>query len=65
MYFYNQDAQDDDKGLSSVIKDAGTFFITDGKNSLVVSYDPCLQWTSLLLSQGVDSNCRVRNIYIF
>jgi len=45
IYFYNLDAQDDDRGLSSVIKDAGTFFITDGKNSPAVSFDSCLKLT--------------------
>lgn len=43
IYFYNLDAPDDDRGLSSVIKDVGTFFITEGKNSPVASYDSCLQ----------------------
>lgn len=32
IYFYNLDAPDDDRGLSLVIKDVGTFLHTDGKN---------------------------------
>jgi hypothetical protein len=37
IYFYNLDAQDDDRGLSLVVKEVGAFFVTDGKNSPVVN----------------------------
>lgn len=65
MYFYNLDARDDDRGLSSVIKDVGTFFRTDGKTSPVVTSEPCVKLTYLLLSHGRDSNCRIRGTCAF
>lgn len=44
-YFYSLGAPDDDRGLSPVMKDVGTFFIPDGNTTPAVSYGSCLSLT--------------------